>query len=338
MAFPMALALGLAKGAGSLISGLSAAHNQKEQYHQERQRLQILNDRNRMWTDKLNQELRARADAAALVPVETTSTVDMAGFLAAAEMAGFNKLSFLRSGALSLFTKVSTTGERAMDAALAGDNWFQEVSTNPNLGYTTSSGEAVGDAISSGADAFMSEWQREAQNNFQLGLLQTTLAAKANMRLGSVVGLGSSPHAVLSGGVTSVQGGGTTGGGGKPGTVKLTDWLSWIVGNDKPVDESDLVKRYDDAGRMLEIGRRAFEDWKTNNPEIGSEADKGVKQALELTNMTAKDIVRVFNWLNVLPSAGARARAWVADQFSGTKVTVTPPMGWDALQERMNAE
>lgn len=221
--------LGAAIAAGaSLISGLFGRSSAKKQAKKEEEAIRRANDQATALAQQMNKEVRARADAAALVPVQTSKEhaeggvsstrggVDMAAFMAAAEDYGFNPLTFLRSGALSLFATsetedvrwsddfICTTGESAMEAALSGQHM---PSLQPVIASTRvpGVGEVLGNALQAGTNQYLSDMSQDQQNAFQMDLLNRQLAGSA--RPGSYSGPRSAyvPTASLNGSVTKTN-------------------------------------------------------------------------------------------------------------------------------------
>lgn len=218
----------LIAGGASLLGGLFGRNDAKKRQKKEEEAIRAANEKAQELAAQMNKEVRARADAAALVPVateresssvNTSSTrggVDMAAFMAAAEENGFNPLTFLRSGALSLFAKQDsvstmdswdwqcTTGERAMDAALAGQ-YIPQLS--PVIGQTQvpGMGEIFGNALTSGASQYLADQNQARQNAFQKELLGQQLAG-ANRNGGLLSRSFYTPSGFLSGGDRTTAG------------------------------------------------------------------------------------------------------------------------------------
>lgn len=183
--------LGALIGLGaSLISGFGA----KKQREKENRAAQAA-------ADKMNADVRARAEAAAAKPITTENTVDMAGFMKAAEDHGFNPLTFLRSGALSLFTKSSVNGSMNMEAALAGQ-YIPQMSSVP------STGEILGGALSSALAGFQNDRAQQAQNKFSMDLVNAQLKGAGFNGSSSASRSFNVPSAVLSGPSRSSSGSG----------------------------------------------------------------------------------------------------------------------------------
>lgn len=211
-----ALAAGLVQGAASLFGGFGAASAQRDR---DKANVRAVGEANRINDERaveMNRQLRARADAAALVPVVTTTKygrteqtssygdIDIDGFLEMSRRTGINPITMVRSGQLGLYGRtysstvtggedvVTTTGERAMDAALAGQNIASVI---PNTLYGTppqNTMSIMSGALSDGYGAYASVAQQDAQNAAQLEFLNRQLAARrdTSMRgnMGSVAG------------------------------------------------------------------------------------------------------------------------------------------------------
>lgn len=183
----------LIAGGASLLSGLFGQSSAKKQARKEEKAIAAANAQAQLMADDMNRQARLRADAAALVPVQserenaTTSVsqggVDMAGFMSAAEEYGFNPLTFLRSGALSLFARTEsathsvdwecTTGERAMEAAQAGQ-YIPQLSPVISQTKVPSIGEVFGNALTTGVNQYLGDAQRQRdfQNDMALAQLR----------------------------------------------------------------------------------------------------------------------------------------------------------------------
>lgn len=188
----------LVSAGASLISGLFGKSDAEKRAKREEAALARANAEAKAATEKMNREVRARADAAALVPVQTSREgyvlnrvdtsggVDMPAFMKAAEENGFNPLTFLRSGALSLFAKSSqtastytdefncTTGERAMDAALSGTAL---PSMSPVIAQTQvpGMGEVFGNALTTGINTYYADQAQARQEQLQRDVMNAQL-------------------------------------------------------------------------------------------------------------------------------------------------------------------
>lgn len=212
----------LIAGGASLISGLFGRSSAKKQAKKEEAAIRAANEVAVRQADDMNRSARLRAEAAALVPVQserenaTTSVsqggVDMAGFMAAAENYGFNPLTFLRSGALSLFARTEsathsvdwecTTGERAMDAAQAGQ-YIPQLSPVISQTKVPGMGEVFGNALNTGVNQYLGDAQR--QQDFQNDMMLAQLRG-ANRYAGAPLSRSFyGPAAFSSGGKVSGQ-------------------------------------------------------------------------------------------------------------------------------------
>lgn len=217
----------LVAGGVSLLSGLFGRSSAKKQAKKEEDAIRKANDVATAQAEEMNRTIRARADASALVPVATereTVTqggVDMKAFMSAAEENGFNPLTFLRSGALSLFANnttndwTCTTGERAMDAALSG-TYLPQLSPVIAQTKVPGMGDVFGNALTSGANQYLADLSQQQNNDFQMALLERQLAG-AQQR-GAYGGSRSMyvPQAFQSGGTRKTTGP-------KPAFIQLVD-------------------------------------------------------------------------------------------------------------------
>lgn len=226
----------LVAGGVSLLSGLFGRSSAKKQAKKEEDAIRKANDVATAQAEQMNREIRARADAAALVPVATSretasrteSGVDMKAFMSAAEENGFNPLTFLRSGALSLFANTTTstedwtctTGERAMDAALSG-TYLPSLQPVISSTKVPGVGDVFGNALTAGANQYLSDLSQQQNNDFQMALMERQLAGAQQRGAFSGPRSMTTPQAFLSGGTKK-----TTGpqmGGAQPGFVEIWD-------------------------------------------------------------------------------------------------------------------
>lgn len=231
----------LISGGLSALSGLFGRSRAKKENAEAQRR-----------ADAMNADVRARAEAAAKIPVVTTSessnSVDMDGFMAAARDHGFNPLTFLRSGALSLFTSSketnSVSGSMNMEAALAG----QYV---PQLSSVPSVGEIVTGGLSTAFSQWSAERSQQQQNQFQLDLVRAQLEG---VQGSSYRGSRSFnvPTATMSGGTRTGSG---TAALAETATVyrnpgdKLCFW-GWCMGTDSGTSSAeDIETRYGDVAQ-----------------------------------------------------------------------------------------
>lgn len=181
----------LVAGGASLLSGLFGRSSAKKQAKKEEAAIREANAKAEVLAADMNRQARLRADAAALVPVQserenaTTSVsqggVDMDAFMSAAENYGFNPLTFLRSGALSLFARTEsathsldwecTTGERAMEAAQAGQ-YIPQLSPVISQTKVPGVGEVFGNALTTGVNQYLNDAANQAQFQNDLMLAQ----------------------------------------------------------------------------------------------------------------------------------------------------------------------
>lgn len=203
----------LVSGAASLVGGLFGRSSAKKQAEKEERAIKEANEKAEQLASQMNKEIRARADAAALVPVQrsrenlTRGGVDMDGFMQAAEDYGFNPLTFLRSGALSAFAYTYSddfecvTGERAMDAALSG-TYLPQLSPVISSTKVPSAGEVFGNALQTGVNQWLSDSSQQSQNDFQMKLLNAQLAGANKSGSGNLARSFYTPSATTFGSKT----------------------------------------------------------------------------------------------------------------------------------------
>lgn len=212
------------QGGVSLIGGLLGQSSARDRERAEKEALRGLNRSNMELTAEMNRQVRARADAAARTPVVTTNFseghdntqggVDMDAFLAASARGGFNPLTFLRSGALGLFGTTRrqtgeyswsrTTGERAMEAALAGQYIPTLVSDFPTT-QVPGTGEIIGNALSAGAGTYL-DWM--ASDKANAAAMERQLASQAQRGGAGALSLGARAPGVSYGSATRSGGSG----------------------------------------------------------------------------------------------------------------------------------
>lgn len=150
------------------------------------------------------------------------SDVDVAGFMAAGEKAGFNPVTWLNSGALSLFARSNAlttnggdvtqvrTGHNAADAykLMMPDMVMEGASQIPKPVSTL---EVLGNAGQAGLSTFKDLYKQDQSQQFQTSLLDRQLAAMAQRAGGGGIVPGSG--GLYSYGPTASAGGRTGGGG-----------------------------------------------------------------------------------------------------------------------------
>lgn len=173
-------------GGAKLVAGFFAKKDAEKQAKEEKRAIKNYNKKQEELTIQMNKEARARADAAALVPVQrasysyTSGDVDTDKLLADAEKLGMNPISYIRSGAASLYTQTSaesfdcTTGERAMEAAQAGQ-YFPQLMPVMSQTQVPSMGSVVGDAAMAGVNQYLQDKSVAENNAFQMQLLNRQL-------------------------------------------------------------------------------------------------------------------------------------------------------------------
>lgn len=226
-------------GAASLVGGLFGKSSADKKDRQNARNQQKNDEANRKRVEAMNADVRARAEAAAKVPIVTTTSgfdksrvitsgsVDIAAMMAAAEKSGFNPVTFLRNGGMAAYAKSVTdtdrkygetqtvTGAHAMDAALAGQQIFQSAAPYQNQapGY----GEVFGNALTTGANLWVQDYNQKQQNAFQMQLMNAQLAGNnraadrraasgGNSPRGGGSGFGTVPKAYLTGSYETAAG------------------------------------------------------------------------------------------------------------------------------------
>lgn len=212
---------------GGLFGGNSKKKAQEARDKHNVEAIRTANETNNKRAEDMNADVRARADEAAKVPVETYSDsrtenwsksesaggFDADAFLAAADKTGINPISMMRSGMGSLFATntsvgysgsqstgtTKTYGERAMDAALAGQNIYYDSPETLSGDAPQSTGETIGNALQSAGAAFSDYSAQQAQNDHQRAMLQDKLNAQASSS-GSNVSTGGGGGGSGSGG------------------------------------------------------------------------------------------------------------------------------------------
>lgn len=167
----------LISGGASLISGLLGMGSEKARDKENAKRVREANERNEKRVQDMNADVRARADAAANLPiiVNQQGGVNVSEMMKGAEAAGFNPVTWLRNGAMAAYSTTSqqTWNSHAMDAALAGSEIFQE--SAPAMSTARGPGEVLGSALQTGASAWVAEAQQQRQDSFQLALMDMQL-------------------------------------------------------------------------------------------------------------------------------------------------------------------
>lgn len=171
----------LVSGGASLIGGLFSMSSQKKRDRANAEAARKANEANEARVNKMNADVRARAERAAAVPIvtnqQTSGSVDVAGMMAGAEAAGFNPVTWLRNGGMQAYAKTSSSSQlwnsQLMDAALAGSTIFQE--SAPPMQTAQGVGEVIGNALTTGASAWVNEASQERQNQFQMAMLGAQL-------------------------------------------------------------------------------------------------------------------------------------------------------------------
>lgn len=255
--------LGAILGAGaSLVSGLFGRSDAKKQARKEEKAIRTANEAATAAADKMNRELRARGDAAALVPVQrssehfsaSSSGVNMDQFMADAEKYGFNPLTYLRSGALAMYGKTESysedwdcvTGERAMDAAQAG-SYIPQLSPVISGTKVPSVGSVFADAAMTGVNQYLADKSIQDNNKFQMDLLNRQLEGANRSGSSNFARSFYSPSATISG-PYGQRGGGALAPSGQilPSTIQVRHpdgTISTIANPDASTDpETDIYR------------------------------------------------------------------------------------------------
>lgn len=205
----------LVSAGSSLIGGLLGKAGKEDQRKKDLRDQAVRNQLNFDLIASMNADVRARAEAAAKIPIVTTTegydnstitstgSVDIAAMMKAASDSGFNPVTFLRNGGMAAYAKTVTdnqrkysetqtvTGAHNMDAALAGQQIFQHGAA-PSQMSVPSTGEVFGNAITSGANAWLQNYNQIQQNEFQSKLLDAQLAGNNQAAAQRARGMGGS--------------------------------------------------------------------------------------------------------------------------------------------------
>ena len=170
---------GLLTGGASLISGL---FNKKK------------NNKGMMSSiSKSNQERIAKANAQEVAWIERVQAsmkraskapvIDVEKFHKDAERLGFNPVTYLQSGALSMYNQRADAMATAQILASKTPYHYYERDTGQLQESGMSTGEAFGNALTSGVSAYLSAQQQIDQNDFAKQMQATAIAAQ-NQRYG----------------------------------------------------------------------------------------------------------------------------------------------------------
>lgn len=235
----------------SLMSGLG-----NKQATAKQNRLQMIENAR---VDQLNQERLAAVNAERqrlgheLLTVEEKTTVednswqatshdvDIAGFIAAGAMAGYNPVTWLQSGALSMFSRSMTqnggavtttrTGHNAADAfKIMMPDWSGGIATT--IQKEPSMLSVIGDAGQAGLSMFKDLYKMDQSQQFQSSMLDRQLSAIAQRSSGGGIvpgsgGLYSYGPSISMGGATGGSAMLTGGGGGGGSNSKLASSLPY---------------------------------------------------------------------------------------------------------------
>lgn len=210
-------------GGANFFSGLFGKSGAQKRADEERRRIEQANRANRDAANKMNREVRARADKAAKVPIVTKQVGqgNLSAMVADAIKNGFNPLTVLRSGGQAYYAGSTTTvtGSTAMDAALAG----QHIATlQPLISQTQvpSTGEVFGRALETMAGSITSMMNTNQAQEFQFDFLAAQIAgANQNSLFNHTLDrLFATPSIQTSGAVFKDGSGGLVGWGGGSGS------------------------------------------------------------------------------------------------------------------------
>lgn len=206
-----ALAAGAVSGISSLLGGFGQASAQRARFKALVKAQAEGNEIRDFRAREMNAQIRARADAAALVPEVTTTDygrteyttgdIDVDAFLAQSARMGINPITMVRSGSLGHYARsytqtggrdvVTTTGAHAMDAALAGQHIAEfDQSLLAGAPQPQSTMQIAGGALSDAYSAYSTVASQDAQNAFQLQYLrqQQVRQSVARPTMGAIAG------------------------------------------------------------------------------------------------------------------------------------------------------
>lgn len=311
-----ALATGLLSGGASLLSGFGAASAQRKRDKANVRAMAEANFVNASRATKLNNELRQRADRAAKVPIVTQRSsggdVDTERFIAQSEAMGINPITMVRSGSLGLWgrnwERTETTGENAMQAALAGDNIYYD---SPNVltgSPPQTTGQVLGGAFQDGLSAYSTVAQQDAQNAFQMRYLRAQQQGQAGLQAARMRSYGSL--------ATGAGGGGSTGGGvlgSTPGKGLKIGGLDWLL-NPNSSDAQQFENRLGEPGEWLFAPVIMYQDFKFQTEQMGEKAPQWRKDVAGTVDYSKQ------GW-------NAAAAAWTALRKQPVRVVPVPKKG-----------
>lgn len=246
---PMTLGLSAASAGLSLVSGIGARNSAAKQgrlqmMEDARQRAENLANEAAMAAEnvKIRDEVNAHRERLGreLLTIEERTTVadnswqttqggvDLMGFMAAGEMAGFNPVTWLNSGALSLFAHSTTRNGGEVTTTRTGHNAAEAFKIMmPDAVYRTAVMgspsqipkvpdmlEVFGNAGQAGLSTFKDLYKTDKSQAFQTSLLDRQLSAIAQRTQGGGVLSSSTTYG------PAVTAGGRTGGSGMLSTNK----------------------------------------------------------------------------------------------------------------------
>lgn len=211
----MMLATTALSGGLSFMSGLGQKQSTAKQNRLQMIENARMDELNQSRLEVVNQKNEALGREMLTIPEVTTGWSDMRGLVEDAEAAGFNPLSVLRAGGLSLYAGKMTTGHNAADA-------FKLMSPSAQFGTPTtiqrepSMLEVVGSAGNAALSTFQSGYKTMQAQDFQMMTLDRQLAAIAQAGGNRSLNLAGNGTGGLY--VPMTGGGGLSGAGG--GTAK----------------------------------------------------------------------------------------------------------------------
>lgn len=264
------MAAGLISGGLSLVSGLFGRSDDKKA-RAEAARVQAENLRR---TEALNEQQSQRVERANEISAQlgrnfvSAPSVKMAEMVADAERFGFNPLTYLRSGAASLYSKVNDLPGFQMQQVqhIASPENFQ-ASVLPQV---RSLGGVFASAAQDGFGSYMSESRILQQQNFQRSMLSAALTGVQKGKKAGNSGAGSSfyvPGMTTAGATASAKGNAALSipnpAGWERENSKVTNpWFQWKV-DPTQTDASAKTNRYGESelAETLVFLDQSANDW-----------------------------------------------------------------------------
>lgn len=321
--WPM-VAMTALSGGMSLMSGIGARNSSAKQG-----RLQMMEDA-RM--DALNQERLAvmnrqrEALGREMLTVEEKTTVqdnswqstntatdlDIDAFMAAGEKAGFNPVTWLNSGALSMFARgssltmnggeVTTTrqGHNAADAfkLMAPDAYYGTPTQIPKVPDML---EVFGNAGTAALGTFKDLYKMQSSQDFQSSLLDRQLTAMAQRQLGGGTTIGGASYGTsMSSGGRAGAGGGLSSGSKVSSTAYPASWERGDVNVTNPHNRWRVDTTSGDAeageARYGEIGGEILGMSNVINDAVLNSTGKTLREWGRETGMNIGDYPSLKDW------------------------------------------